>query len=100
MYTTKLADAVTGTGAQTAVVASSNFPINGGRDKASITFVVTGGSARSVTVEGSPDNSNWATLGTAVTATGNSVQEVPRLPFYRANVGSNTGSTITVFLSI
>lgn len=95
-----LANAVTGTGAQTTQNLFSNGDMDRERDKITVEFIVTAGSARSVQVEGSLDGTNWALLGTAVTATGTTIQEVPRVPMIRANVTSNTGSTITVLAAI
>lgn len=57
-------------------------------------------SAVNITIQGSSDNSNWQTLATLTTTTGEQGNITTALPYIRAKINSNTGgSTVTIYLT-
>ncbi len=86
MTTSTLLSAVTATGASLSVGTDSTKPA----------FIqVSGLTVGTVAAEGSLDNTNWATLGSALTANGIITITNPP-PYIRANVSAYTSGTITV----
>lgn len=80
-----LLNAVTATGASTAV------QIDGGQP---VFMQVSGITSATVVLQGSLDGTNWATLGTALTADG--IVTIANAPKYlRANCTAYTSGTIT-----
>lgn len=90
MATSTLLNAVTATGSSLSVGTDSNRPA----------FIqVSGLTVGTVAAQGSLDNTNWATIGTALTANGIVTIDNPP-PYIRANVTAYTSGTITVKVSV
>jgi hypothetical protein len=90
MAVTTLLSGVSATGASLSVGTDSDKPA----------FIqISGLTIGTVAAQGSVDNTNWATIGTALTANGIITIDSPP-PFIRANVTAFTSGTITVKASV
>lgn len=69
-------------------------------DTYSLCISITGGSARTVQAQASPDGTNWFNIGTSRTTAANFFESVNAMPFFRINITANTGSTVDAWLVV
>lgn len=98
MLIKQLAAAVTSTGAQPAV--NIDAGINSYAPQVNLCISITGGTARTVQPQASPDGVTWFNIGTSRTAIGDFFESVAAMPFFRVNVSANTGSTVNAWVVV
>jgi|DEB0MinimDraft_3_1074331.scaffolds.fasta_scaffold00777_9 hypothetical protein len=84
---TKLLDAVT---------ATTESTVYGGKGSRVFQILITG--TATVQMQASVDNTNWVSLGAAITASGGYESEAP-WPYMRATVSSYTNGAVTVWVA-